>query len=83
MLGAGAGLAGMGLWRAASGSAPRGPTFPAFDSFLSAKGNVLNDASQLEPTEITKLLQFNARIDGAFVHQLRDLVRARATRPIR
>ncbi len=60
-----------------------GPAYPPFDSFVSAKGNVLNDASLLEPTEIRKLVQFNARIEGAFIHQLRDMIRGGARRPIR
>lgn len=76
LLGAATALAGMGLWRWAGGSpTPRGPAFPPFDSFASAKGNILNDASLLEPTEIKRLVQFNARIEGAFIHQLRDMVR--------
>jgi FAD/FMN-containing dehydrogenase len=77
LIGAGTALAGMGLWRFASGSMnSRGPAFPVFDSFVSAKGNILNDASQLEPTEIKNLVLLNARVEGAFIHQLRGMIRS-------
>jgi FAD/FMN-containing dehydrogenase len=65
--------AGLGRCFLAPTSA-RGPAFPKFDSFAAAKGRILNDASELEPTAIDRQVVINSDIDTAFIHRVRALV---------
>lgn len=51
-----------------------GPAFPPYDSFTAAKGNVLDDMSQLEPVQILKQVTINSDIDSAFIHRVRALL---------
>jgi len=75
LVGAGAGLLGIGAGRwLLQPTSGKGPVYPGFDSFTSAKGKILNDASLLEPTQIDRLIEYNARIDSAFIHRLRDML---------
>lgn len=52
----------------------KGPSFPKYDSFTVAQGNILDDASQLEPVEILKQVTINSDIDSAFIHRVRALL---------
>lgn len=64
---------GVGRWVLAPTSAA-GPAFPKFDSFAAAKGKILNDASELEPTPIDRNVLINSDIDTAFIHRVRALL---------
>jgi len=74
-LAGGSALAGIaaGRWLLAPTSG-RGPAYPSFDSFSAANGNILDDASQLEPVQILKQVTINSDIDSAFIHRVRALV---------
>ena len=65
--------AGVGRWLLQPQSDP-GPVFPKFDSFSAAQGNILNDMSQLEPTQILKHVPINSDIDSVFIHRVRALL---------
>lgn len=64
---------GVGRWLLPASSG-KGPAFPKFDSFAAAKGKILNDASELEPTLIDKQVLINSDIDTAFLHRVRALL---------
>jgi FAD/FMN-containing dehydrogenase len=64
---------GLGRWLLQPTSAS-GPAFPRFDSFAAAKGKILNDASELEPTQIEKQVLINSDVDIAFIHRIRALL---------
>jgi FAD/FMN-containing dehydrogenase len=48
-----------------------GPKFPLVDSFAQAQGNVLNDASELNPTKIYKHVTLNSGLDTDYTNRLR------------
>lgn len=52
----------------------KGPAYPRFDSFAAAKGKILDDMSELEPTEIDRQVLINSDFDTAFIHRVRALV---------
>ena len=64
---------GIGRWLLPATSG-KGPAFPKFDSFAAAKGKILDDASELEPTEINRQVLINSDVDTAFIHRVRALV---------
>jgi FAD/FMN-containing dehydrogenase len=67
-------VVGLGIGRYWPTTSGKGPVFPKFDSFAAAKGRILNDASELEPTEIEKQVLLNSDFDTAFIHRVRALV---------
>ncbi|MBL0372886.1 FAD-binding oxidoreductase [Rhizobium sp. KVB221] len=80
-------IGGSALFGAATGrwllqpSSSSGPAYPEYDSYSAANGNILNDASLLEPTQIHKHVTINSGIDSTFIHRVRALViEARETR---
>jgi FAD/FMN-containing dehydrogenase len=64
---------GIGRWWLQPGSS-KGPEYPRFDRFTAAKGKLLDDASELEPTEIERQVTINSDFDTAFIHRVRALV---------
>jgi hypothetical protein len=64
---------GIGRWLLPATSG-KGPAYPKFDSFAAAKGRILNDASELEPTEIAKQVLINSDVSVAFIHRVRALL---------
>jgi FAD/FMN-containing dehydrogenase len=48
-----------------------GPRFPRVDSFASADGTILNDASELNPTKIYKHVTLNSGLDTNYTNRLR------------
>ena len=64
---------GLGRWVLPAKSG-KGPAYPKFDSFAFAKGKILDDASELEPTEIEKQVLINSDVDTAFIHRVRALL---------
>jgi FAD/FMN-containing dehydrogenase len=73
-LAGGSAAVGFGFGRWLPATSGKGPAFPKFDSFAAAKGRILNDASELEPTEIEKQVLLNSDFDTAFIHRVRALV---------
>ena len=51
-----------------------GPKFPLVDSFAQAKGSVLNDASELNPTKIYKHATLNSGLDTDYTNRLRAIL---------
>jgi FAD/FMN-containing dehydrogenase len=75
LLAGGSAVAGAAAGRWLLGpTSDKGPPFPKFDSFVAATGNVLNDASQLEPVQILKEVTINSDVDTAFIHRIRALL---------
>lgn len=64
---------GIGRWWLPATSG-KGPKFPKVDPFAAAKGRLLDDASELEPTEIDRQVMINSDFDVAFIHRVRALV---------
>ncbi|MDB5525463.1 MAG: FAD/FMN-dependent dehydrogenase [Rhizobium sp.] len=74
-LAGGSAAAGIGIGRwVLPASSSKGPAYPKFDSFAAAKGKILNDASQLEPTQIEKQVLINSDVDTVFIHRVRALL---------